>query len=234
MDNVNLNLLPPTLALVDNDAAGRELLSQSLRALGVEVHCFGRAQDLLADDLAFAFDFYILEQMLAGEDGLALLHQLRQRSDAGVLVLTGRLAPQAFEQAIGGGADMLLSKPVTAQQVQLAVASIHRRAAPANVLRALWRLDRSARRLIAPDGVAIDLSPTDVTVLECLVNSQGAAVSRETLAQSLGWSQLDDPNLLHATIYRLRRRIERATSALVPLQSKSRLGYVFRAPLVAR
>mgnify|MGYP006913931264 CR=1 FL=1 len=30
----------------------------------------------------------------------------------------------------------------------------------------------------------------------------------------------------------LRRRIERATPGLVPLQSKSRVGYVFRAPLV--
>ena len=30
----------------------------------------------------------------------------------------------------------------------------------------------------------------------------------------------------------LRRRIERATTALAPLQSKSRVGYTFRAPLV--
>jgi len=31
----------------------------------------------------------------------------------------------------------------------------------------------------------------------------------------------------------LRRRIERATPIAVPLQSKSRVGYVFRAPLKA-
>ena len=34
-----------------------------------------------------------------------------------------------------------------------------------------------------------------------------------------------------STIYRLRRRIERATPAVVPLQSISRVGYAFRAPL---
>lgn len=39
-------------------------------------------------------------------------------------------------------------------------------------------------------------------------------------------------NALSATIYRLRRRIERATDCVVPLQSLSRVGYVFKGPLV--
>jgi hypothetical protein len=41
----------------------------------------------------------------------------------------------------------------------------------------------------------------------------------------------DGSDGLHPTIYRLRRRIERATPALVPLQSRSRVGHVLRAPL---
>ena len=40
-------------------------------------------------------------------------------------------------------------------------------------------------------------------------------------------------NLLHAAIYRLRRRIERATRATVPLQSEPKVGYSFRGRLVA-
>ena len=36
---------------------------------------------------------------------------------------------------------------------------------------------------------------------------------------------------LNGTIFRLRRRIERATPGAVPLQTKSGVGYVFRAPL---
>jgi DNA-binding response OmpR family regulator len=52
------------------------------------------------------------------------------------------------------------------------------------------------------------------------------------LRRRLGRSETDEPdNLLHATIYRLRRRIERATPTLVPLQSQSRVGYVFKATL---
>ena len=40
-------------------------------------------------------------------------------------------------------------------------------------------------------------------------------------------------NLLHAAIYRLRRRVERATPASVPLQSEPRVGYVFKGTLTA-
>ena len=54
------------------------------------------------------------------------------------------------------------------------------------------------------------------------------------LRQRLGRTpDTDSADGLNATIYRLRRRIERATPALVPLQSRSRVGYVFRAPLRA-
>ena len=69
-------------------------------------------------------------------------------------------------------------------------------------------------------------------MLVCLLEAQGGMVPRDVLATRLGLDAGDAPNLLHATIYRLRRRIERATPGLVPLQSKSRVGYVFRAPLV--
>jgi len=148
-----------------------------------------------------------------------------------VLVVSGKLADDVFDQVMLAGADMHLAKPVTFEQVALAVAAVYRRSGGARVPQATWRLDEAARRLLAPDGAVIELSPTDASVLACLLEADGATVGRDTLAQRLGLSLAEDPNLLHATIYRLRRRIERATPGLVPLQSKSRVGYVFRAPL---
>ena len=59
-------------------------------------------------------------------------------------------------------------------------------------------------------------------------------MSRDALTRRIGLPSDTAPNLLNATIYRLRRRIERATEQLAPLQTKSGLGYVFRAPLVRR
>jgi len=70
-------------------------------------------------------------------------------------------------------------------------------------------------------------------VLQCLLEARGETVTRDALRQRLGRvpsAQGDDG--LNAIIYRLRRRIERATPLMVPLQSRSRVGYVFKAPLV--
>lgn len=229
-----MTTLPQTLALIDDDVAFSEYLSQFLQQQGIDVRWFADSDDLLCSERPFEFDFYIVDLMLPGVDGLSLLRLLRRRTDAGVLVVSGKLGNDVFDQVIGAGADMHLAKPVTFEQVLLAVGSVYRRAARAGdaAPAQAWRLDEVQRRLVAPDGATIELSPTDVSVLSCLLEAKGETVGHQTLLTLLGLSSEDDPNRLHATIYRLRRRIERATPALVPLQSKSRVGYMFRAPLV--
>ena len=86
----------------------------------------------------------------------------------------------------------------------------------------------------APDGQTVDLSATDRMLMECFLQAQGETVSRDHIRSLLGHtSAADSDNSLHATIYRLRRRIERATPVAVPLQSQQKVGYQFRAPLIA-
>jgi DNA-binding response OmpR family regulator len=226
-------MLPATLALVDDDATFSEYLSAHLAGQGIAVRWFADSDDLLCSAQPFGFDFYVVDLVLPGIDGLSLVRLLRRRSDAGVLVVSGKLAGDVFDQVMRAGADMHLAKPVSFEQVTLAVAAVFRRSGGQRAQRAPWRLDAGARRLLAPDGAVIELSPADASVLTCLLEAAGATVAHDTLARRLGLSPTEDPNLLHATIYRLRRRIERTTPGLAPLQSKSRVGYVFRAPLEA-
>jgi DNA-binding response OmpR family regulator len=139
-----------------------------------------------------------------------------------------------FERSIGAGADMYLAKPANFEQVVLAIKAVQRRAAMASPANTPWLLDRRARQLVAPDGSRVDLGDGHLALLECFVEAEGAAVTRGTLRERLGHSQEDDSvDSLNSTIFRLRRRIERATSAAMPLHAKSRVGYVFRAPLKA-
>ena len=223
---------PQTLALVDDDAAFSEYLAQFLQTRGVAVTWFADSDDLLCSDRAFGFDFYILDLNLPGIDGVSLLRLLRRRTQAGMLVVSGKLAPDAFAQAFGAGADMHLAKPVSFEQVALAVGAVFRRSRGAAASQPAWRLDEATRRLFTPAGAVVELSPTDANVLSCLLLAGGEPVHRDALAARLGLDLCADPNLLHATIYRLRRRIERAAPGPAPLRSKSRVGYVFAAPLL--
>lgn len=220
------------IALVDDDREYTEFLAQYLQERGAQVDVYADSNDLLAHHDAYGYDFYVLDLMLPGVDGVELIKVLRRRTDAGLLVVSGRLAPDVFRQVITAGADMYLAKPVQFEQVALAILAVQRRVQTSTAAQTVWRMDLRARQLIAPDGARVDLSDTDVMLMECFLAAGGEVVSRETLRQHLGRDvDQDGPDGLNATIYRLRRRIERATPVLVPLQSRSRVGYVFKAPL---
>ena len=225
-------LLPQKIALVEDDLGYAEVLAQYIRNLGAAVDVFNDSNDLLAHGDPYGYDFYVVDLTLPGVDGVDLIKVLRRRSEAGVLVVSGRLAADVFEQVVGAGADMYLAKPVKLDQVALAIKAVFRRTGKASAAPAEWTLDRRAGQLVAPDGVRVGLSEADLALLACFVEARGEVVSRETLRHRLGGSaESGAADGLNAVIYRLRRRIERATPSIVPLQSKSRIGYVFRAPL---
>lgn len=226
------SMLPKTLALIDDDRDYSNDLSRYLRAQGIAVDVFADSNDLLAHTDPYPYACYVTDLMLPGVDGTDLIKILRRRTNAGVLVVSGRLAADTFKQVVDAGADMYLSKPVQFEQVLLAVRAVCRRASATDPTQNLWRLDRRAGQLIAPDGARVELSEADRGVLECFVEADGEVVARDVLLQRLG--RAGEPEAaggLNATIFRLRRRIERATPAAVPLQTKSGVGYAFRAPL---
>ncbi len=228
-------MYPATLALIDDDRDYGEFLAEYLGDLGIDVRVYADSNDLLVDDSAFVPDFYVVDLMLPGINGVELIKILRRRSAAGVLVVSGRLGSEVFKEVISAGADMYLAKPIQFEQVALAVQAVQRRirSAAASPASNVWRLDRRARELIAPDSARVPLSEIDVTVLDTLLDANGQPVTRQTLLARLGRSPAEDgDDGLNATIYRLRQRIKRATPALVPLQTKSRVGYLFQAELV--
>jgi DNA-binding response OmpR family regulator len=223
--------LPHTLALIDDDEEYSEFLAQHLESLGVVVQRYADSNDLLTSAVPFDFDFYIVDLMLPGVNGVELIRLLRRRTKAGIVVVSGRATPDVFAEVIDVGADMYVAKPVSFDQIVVAVRAVHRRVG--RPLAQGWVLDTRVRQLQAPDGAQVQLSDTDLAVMQCLLDAKGAKVTRETLCAALGYgSTAEAENLLSATVYRLRRRIERATPLPVPLQTQARVGYVFRGDLI--
>lgn len=226
-------MLPATLTIVDDDADYREYLAEHLRRQGMRVRTFADSNHLLADASPFGDAFYIIDLMLPGVGGEELIRIMRLRSDAGVLVITGKAEAGVFEDVLTAGADMHLAKPVSLEQITLAIGAVYRRIVrQRDSSQRAWMLDTDRQRLHSPEGEVIELGDNDVTILSCFPAADGSVVTREVLCEHLGRPVLDtSDNGLHAMIYRLRRRIEKVTGAVVPLQSQSRVGYVFKAPI---
>ncbi len=227
-------MLPSTLAVIDDDGEYAEYLAQYLEQHGVRVRVFPDSDEFLTSVGAWEYDFYVVDLMLPGVDGVDLVRLIRRKGPAGIVVVSGRVGPDVFDSVLRAGADMYLMKPVRFEQVGLAIEAVQRRVEGSRTQAAQWRLERAARKLVAPDGARIDLSDNDLAVVECFAAADGATVTRAALCQRLGRDpQNEADNLLHAAIYRLRRRIERATTSTVPLHSEQKVGYTFRGRLVA-
>ena len=82
---------------------------------------------LLADPEAFDFEFYLIGLMLPGGRGTELIKILRRRTEAGIVVVSGRLAPGVWRGRFTAGADMYLVKPVQFEQVALAIGAVQHR-----------------------------------------------------------------------------------------------------------
>src|SRR5215469_9871925 len=74
-----------------------------------------------------AVDLVILDLMLPGEDGLSLARQLREESEVGIIILTGR--GETVDRIIGleMGADDYLPKPFHLRELLARVKSVLRR-----------------------------------------------------------------------------------------------------------
>jgi DNA-binding response OmpR family regulator len=224
--------LPATLAIIDDDPEYADYLAQHMRQRGVVVTVFGDSDDFLTSAGAFEFEFYLVDLMLPGVDGLDLVRLVRRKGPAGIVVVSGRVGSDVFDAVLRAGADMYLMKPVRVEQVALAVEAVQRRVTSSR--EQAWRLERGTGTLVAPEGTRIELSEGDLAVMECFAAADGATVTRATLCERLGRDPATEAdNLLHAAIYRLRRRIERATPSPVPLQSEPKVGYTFKGKLLA-
>jgi two-component system, OmpR family, response regulator len=223
-----------TLALIDDDPLFTPFLADGLRERGLQVTVFTDGDEFLTHSGAFEFDFYLVDLMLPGVDGLNLVRLIRRKGWAGIIVVSGRQDGEVFEDVMRAGADMHLAKPVRIEQVALAIDAVARRIDNARAQVDIWRLDHLTGVLTAPNGTRIPLSETDRMLMECFLAAQGTTVTRGDLCERLGRDpDVEADNFLHAAIYRLRRRIEQAAPVTVPLRSEARVGYTFRGKLIA-
>jgi two-component system, LuxR family, response regulator FixJ len=104
---------PPIIAVVEDDEAMRQALSDLLQVLGLACRAFGRAESFLAVYRPGAFDCLITDMRLPGISGLELLQCLKQQGSAmPVIVLTSHADADIRSRAMASGAHVYLTKPL--------------------------------------------------------------------------------------------------------------------------
>ncbi|MFN3304410.1 MAG: response regulator [Roseateles sp.] len=179
--------------VVDDDAEIRTSLTAYLQGYGWQVSAAGDGRVMRQMLAAARPDVIVLDLMLPGEDGLALLRWLGTQADAPpVLMLTARGDTMSRVVGLELGADDYLAKPFEPRELVARLQALLRRvqkgqAALTDETRLLrfgrWRFDRMARQLINADDVGIALSSAEFRLLAAFVQRPGRVLSREQLIE---------------------------------------------------
>lgn len=218
---------PDRVCIIDDDTDFAQFLAQYLDLKEAEATVFDSAENFMRSDWIDDFDFFIVDLGLPGLDGVDLTALIRARSDSGILVISGRMGPDAFNSALAAGADMFINKPVRFDQVSHAISSIWRRAPKTKSRNKNWSFDQQESRLITPGGVEIFVSHLEARLILRLIESAGSPVPRTELVSAAEMHGGSDHRNLDAAIFRLRRKIEKEGGVPAPFKTVHGVGYQF-------
>lgn len=198
--------------VVDDDPGVRALLTRYLEMEGYDVVSASNEKEALEALANTAPDLMLLDVMLSPDDGLEVLSKVRERSDIGVILVTGLGTEADRVLGLKLGADDYIVKPFSAAEVEARVASVLRRSRPAAAASLLFDglCIELGTREVTVDGELVTLTAKEFDLLAFLASSPRQVFSREQLLDHVWHSSADWQSVDTVTehVRRLRKRIE--------------------------
>ena len=218
--------------VIEDDRSTAEFIAKGLRQEGHGVELAFDGRDGLFHALDGGFDVMIVDRMLPGRDGLAIVKAARAAGvRTPILMLTTMSGIDDRVAGLEAGADDYLVKPFAFAELNARLNALTRRA-PLNdaptVLKVgdldLDLLARTVRRA----GRDIELTPLEFQLLEELMKARGRVVTRTMLLEKV-WGFHFDPktSVVETHISRLRAKIDKGFDREL-IETARGAGYVIR------
>jgi DNA-binding response OmpR family regulator len=233
-----MQLEQKTIMVVEDDADVRDVLVAGLVLEGfVAVEADSR-EAAIAKLQQGRIDLITLDIGLGKDDGLELAREIRAIANVPIVIVTGRADPIDRVRGLEHGADDYVTKPFHVREIVLRAQALLRRyddsteddrVAPASYSFSDAVLDLRRRELRKlDDGKVIDLTETEIRLLELFLRYPARVLSRDeinTFLRGRDWSPLD--RSLDGHVARLRRKIEPLAEEPRLIKSVRGVGYVF-------
>jgi len=203
------------ILVVEDDERLAEFVCRGFTEQGYTVDRAADGRDGLFHATDRSYDAMVLDRMLPGMDGLAVLKAIRAGGvTTPVIVLSALGDTDARIDGLNSGADDYLAKPFSFAELLARVQALQRRGggeaqATTAILRcADLEMDRLAR-VVRRGGRKVQLQPREFRLLEYLLLHSGEVVTRTMLLEAV-WDYHFDPgtNVIDVHISRLRRKID--------------------------
>jgi two-component system, OmpR family, response regulator len=202
------------LLVIEDDREAAAYISKGLVESGYVVDVAHEGRDGLFMASSGSYDALIIDRMLPGMDGLAVIAVLRAAEiRVPVLILSALGAVDDRVKGLRAGGDDYLVKPFAFAELLARLEALLRRGSgtPATTKLHVGDLEMDLlARNVHRGGQEIDLLPREFRLLEFLMRHAGQVVTRTMLLESV-WDYHFDPqtNVIDVHISRLRQKIDK-------------------------
>jgi two-component system response regulator CpxR len=219
-----------SLLLVDDDAELCGMMREFFSEAGHRLETVYNGREGLASALRGGYDLMILDVMLPGIDGFAVLEQLRAKKDLPVIMLTARVQQKDRILGLNSGADDYLPKPFDPDELLARIRAVLRRSDAAGrqgdgaVTIGSIRLNAATREVWSAND-PVELTSMEFDLLELLMRSAGQVVSRDEITAKLFEREATPyDRFLDVHISHLRKKLEGGRGLIRTIRG---VGYVF-------
>lgn len=202
----------PKVLVVDDEPKILRLVGRNLQAEGYLPILAANGDEALRLAAREQPDLVLLDLRLPDIDGLEVCRQLRQFSQAPVIMLTARAREIDKLQGFKAGADDYITKPFSVREMLARIEAVLRRVKDGDAGDPVIRIGRLTldldRRQALVNGDPVELTPTEYNLLSELMVNRGKVLTHEQLLRAVwGPEYVDSVDYLRVYVSHLRRKL---------------------------
>ncbi len=196
----------------------REVAAYLVKGLSELAHTVDHAEDgQMGLVLATSedYDVMVIDRMLPGLDGLAIVKSVRSiGKTCPILILSALGEVDDRVEGLRAGSDDYLTKPFAFSELLARIEALVRRATAPETTATELRVDdlelNLLKHVVMRAGQVVELQPREYRLLEYLMRNAGQVVTRTMLLENV-WDYNFDPqtNVIDVQISRLRSKIDK-------------------------
>lgn len=202
-----------TILVIDDDKNILKILELYLVKEGFNVVTCEKGTQSLAAFHEAQPALVILDVMLPGKDGFAVLREIRQESAIPVIMLTAKSATFDRVEGLNAGADDYVSKPFDAQELIARIKAVLRRV-PANEAETVSSISFGALNInlgnysVTINNVQVDMAPKEIELLYFLASHENKVFTRDQLLEQIwGFDFYGDSRTIDVHVKRIREKL---------------------------
>ena len=220
------------ILVAEDDQGLRSVLARGLREHGYVVDAVADGAEAVAYAMTYDYEVVVLDWRMPKVDGMGVLTRLRERgARTPILMLTARDTHADRVAGLDAGADDYLVKPFDFSELLARLRALQRRPAqaPANVLGVGDLRFDPATRVVSHDGRPIELTSTELGILEVLLRRSPSVVTRMSIAGQVWEDEADavGSNTIDVHVGRLRQKLRDTGAVITTVRG---LGYRLEHP----